>query len=140
MCAWKYPGILSQQCDTYIRVTITSAPGGTRFITVASSFTFLIVAFQCALLLFAGSLIDPSLDHTEPIDIAVEIFTSLTGNPTAARLLEFVKALIPLVNKGSGPVDAPAPVVDMALFDDLLNFDFNSLGGDYSLNWLVDIQ
>jgi hypothetical protein len=30
-------------------------------------------------------------------------------------------------------------VVDTALFDDLLNFGFNSFSGDTSLNWLMDL-
>ena len=90
-------------------------------------------------MLLAGILLDPTLDHSESINIAIEIFTNLYQNPTAARLLEFVKALVPLVEKGRVPVDAKFPV-ETGLFDDLLNFDFNSFSGDNSLSWLMDLQ
>jgi len=87
----------------------------------------------------AGILLNPTLEHTGSINTALEIFTNLSQNPTAARLLEFVKALVPLVVKGRIPVDAGFPV-ETALFDDLLNFDFNSFSGDNSLSWLTDLQ
>jgi len=90
-------------------------------------------------MLLAGLLLNPALKHTESINTAIEIFTNLSQNPTAARLLEFVKALVPLVEKGSGSVDAGFSL-DTALFDDLLKFDFNSFSGDTSLNWLMDLQ
>jgi hypothetical protein len=91
-------------------------------------------------MLLAGLLLNPTLDHRAAIDTATEIFTNFSQNPNAARLLEFVTALIPLVervNVGSG---AQLPAVETALFDDLLNFDFNSFSGDNSLNWLMDLQ
>jgi len=50
----------------------------------------------------------------------------------AARLFGFVHALMPLVDNGFS--------VDAALFDELLNFDFNSFSGDSSLGWLMDLQ
>ena len=53
----------------------------------------------------------------------------LAQNPTAARLLEFLKALVP---KGTIPVET-------ALFDDLLNYYFNSFSDDNSLSWLLDL-
>jgi hypothetical protein len=90
-------------------------------------------------MLLSGLLLNPALNHTESINTAIEIFTNLSQNPTAARLLEFIKALVPLVEKGNVPAD-PGLSFDSAVFDQLLNFDFNSFSGDTSLNWLMDLQ
>ena len=90
-------------------------------------------------MLLAGLVLNPTLNHTESINTAIEIFTNMSQNPTATRLLQFVKALVPLVEERGAPVEAGFNL-DTALFDDLLNFDFNSFSGDTSLNWLMDLQ
>jgi hypothetical protein len=89
-------------------------------------------------MLLAGLLLDPTLDHRASLNTAIEIFNNFSHNPNAARLLEFVNALIPLVEKRVATgTEFP---LETALFDDLLSFDFNSFSGDNSLNWLMDLQ
>jgi hypothetical protein len=90
-------------------------------------------------MLLAGLLLNPMLDHSESLGVAIEIFTNLRDIPTAARLLEFIQALIPLVENGRLATGEKVPV-ETALFDELLNFDFNSFSGDNSLGWLMDLQ
>jgi hypothetical protein len=90
-------------------------------------------------MLLAGLLLNPVLNHSESLGVAIEIFTNLRAIPTAARLLEFVRALIPLVENGRLATGENVHV-ETALFDELLNFDFNSFSGDNSLGWLMDLQ
>jgi hypothetical protein len=90
-------------------------------------------------MLLAGLLLNPMLDHSESLGVAIEIFTNLKGIPMAARLWEFIQALIPLVENGR-LASGENVQVETALFDELLNFDFNSFSGDNSLGWLMDLQ